>query len=65
MEISGCDIAPLHQWTNMANKWARSPLVVSEVSCCQDDEEVEVLSMPRMIPSVGFERPPWFPLRYK
>jgi hypothetical protein len=51
--------------TNTANEWAWSPLTVSEVSRSLDDKEVEALSTPCTIPSVGFEWPLRFPLRYK
>jgi hypothetical protein len=48
----------------MANKWAGSPLTVSEASCIPDDEEAKVLIMPRTIPGMGLEPPLRFPLRY-
>jgi hypothetical protein len=43
-------LMPSHAgWTNGADEWAWSPLAVSGVSCGLVDEEVEVLSKPRMI----------------
>jgi hypothetical protein len=50
---------------NAADEWAWSPLVVSEASCSPDDEEVEALSTPCMIPSVGLEWLHRFSLWYK
>jgi hypothetical protein len=53
-----------HSWlpnhtgqANAADEWVWSPLAVSGVSHSPDDEDVEVITMPHMIPSVGLERP--------
>jgi hypothetical protein len=48
----------------MANKWAGSPLTVSEASCIPDDEEAKVLITPCTIPGMGLEPPLRFPLWY-
>jgi hypothetical protein len=52
-------------WTNAADEWAWSPLIVSGASCGSDDEESEAFSMPHTIPGVGFERQLRLPLWYK
>jgi hypothetical protein len=43
--------------TNVDDEWFWSLLAVSGVLCNPDDKQVEELSMPHMIPGVGFERP--------
>jgi hypothetical protein len=51
-----------------ASAWLMSgpgPHPVNGLSCGPNDEEAKALSMPRMIPCVGFERPLQFALRYE
>jgi hypothetical protein len=52
-------------WINAADEWARSPLIVSGMSCSLDGEEAKALSTPRTILSMDLEWLLWYLLRYK